>query len=306
MLKGKSIVSIDDVGNEDFLNIFKEAAKLKKDILSGKVLDLMKGKIMATLFFEPSTRTRLSFESAMHRLGGSVITVSEPKSSSAVKGETIADTIRMASSYSDIIVMRHPLEGAGRLATEFSSVPILNGGDGSGQHPTQTLLDLFTIWEKFGKIEDLDVSLVGDLKYGRTVHSLVKALMRFDNRVSLISPEILKMPEHFLSNLKNSGNISIGESIDQVLKKSDVFYVTRIQKERFVDLNDYNKVIGSYSFTHNIVEQMKKDAIIMHPLPRVDEISPEVDENHRAYYFKQAANGVFVRMALVNMILRGE
>lgn len=305
MLNGKSIVSIDDVDNDDFLNIFKEAAILKKDVLKGKVLDLMKGKIMATLFFEPSTRTRLSFESAMHRLGGSVITVSEPKSSSAVKGETIADTMRMASAYSDIIVMRHPLEGAGRLATEFSSVPVLNGGDGSGQHPTQTLLDLFTIWEKFGRIDDLDISLVGDLKYGRTVHSLLKALVRFDNRVTLISPQILKMPDHFLSNLKKKSNITIGESIDQVLKKSDVFYVTRIQKERFVDLNDYNRVIGSYSFTNSVVDQMKKDAIIMHPLPRVDEISPDVDSNERAYYFKEAANGVFVRMALVNMILSG-
>ncbi len=306
MLKGKSIVSIDDVSSEDFLGIFKEAAKLKKDILKGKVIDSMYGKIMATLFFEPSTRTRLSFESAMHRLGGSVITVSEPKSSSAVKGETIADTIRMASSYSDLIVMRHPLEGAGRLAAEFSSVPVLNGGDGSGQHPTQTLLDLFTIWEKFGKIDGLDVALVGDLKYGRTVHSLVKALSRYDNKITLVSPEILRMPDHFLSNIKKGNDIKMEESIDSVLENSDVFYVTRIQKERFVDMNDYNRVIGSYSFTANIVEKMKKDAIIMHPLPRVDEISPEVDNNDRAYYFKQAANGVYVRMALINMILGGE
>ncbi|MCL5790850.1 MAG: aspartate carbamoyltransferase, partial [Candidatus Thermoplasmatota archaeon] len=173
MLKGKSLVNIDDVASEDFFRIFDLASEYKKRLSVGEYVKELEGKIMSTLFFEPSTRTRLSFESAMHRLGGNVISVSEAKSSSASKGETIADTIRMASSYSDIVVMRHPMEGAARLASEFSSVPVINGGDGSGQHPTQTLLDLFTIWEKFGRIDNLDVSLVGDLKYGRTVHSLV-------------------------------------------------------------------------------------------------------------------------------------
>ncbi len=306
MLKGKSIVSIDDVGTEDFIEIFKIASQLKKKVLKQEKIDMMDGKIMATLFFEPSTRTRLSFESAMHRLGGSVITVSEPKSSSAVKGETVADTMRMAASYSDVIVIRHPLEGAARLATEFSRVPVLNAGDGSGQHPTQTLLDLFTIWEKFGRIDNLDISLVGDLKYGRTVHSLIKALNRFENKINLISPEILKMPDHFISTLRDRESINVNTSIEEYLATSDVFYVTRIQKERFVDMNDYNKVIGSYSFNSETVSRMKSEAIILHPLPRVDEIHPDVDIDKRATYFKQAENGVYVRMAIIKMILGGE
>ncbi|MHB1439197.1 MAG: aspartate carbamoyltransferase [Cuniculiplasma sp.] len=305
MLKGKSIVSIDDVETEDFYEIFHRASIFKKTVKEGKSLELMKGRIMSTFFFEPSTRTRLSFESAMNRLGGSVISVSEAKNSSAAKGETIADTIRMASSYSDIVVMRHPMEGAARVASEFSTVPVLNGGDGSGQHPTQTLLDLFTIWEKYGKIEDLEISLVGDLKYGRTVHSLIKALNRFNNKINLVSPEILQMPDHFLNTLKNRTKINLNSNIDEVLQTTDVFYVTRIQKERFVDLNDYQKVIGSYSFNQELVDRMKDNAIIMHPLPRVDEIDPKIDGNKRAYYFIEAANGVFVRMALIDLILRG-
>ena len=305
MLKGKSIVSIDDVETGDFYEIFQRASLFKKAVKEGKKLDLMEGKIMATFFFEPSTRTRLSFESAMNRLGGSVISVSESKNTSAAKGETIADTIRMVSSYSDIVVMRHPMEGAARVASEFSYVPVLNGGDGSGQHPTQTLLDLFTIWEKYGRIDNLEISMVGDLKYGRTVHSLIKALSRFDNRINMVSPEILRMPEHFLSSLKSKAKINPDSTMDGVLKSTDVFYVTRIQKERFVDLNDYQKVIGSYSINQEFVDRMKESSIIMHPLPRVDEIDPGIDGNKRAYYFIEAANGVFVRMALIDFILRG-
>lgn len=305
MLKGKSIVSIDDVETSDFYEIFQRASLFKKAVKEGKKLDLMQGKIMATFFFEPSTRTRLSFESAMNRLGGSVISVSESKNTSAAKGETIADTIRMVSSYSDIVVMRHPMEGAARVASEFSYVPVLNGGDGSGQHPTQTMLDLFTIWEKYGRIDNLEISMVGDLKYGRTVHSLIKALSRFDNRINMVSPEILRMPEHFLSSLKSKAKINPDSTMDGVLKSTDVFYVTRIQKERFVDLNDYQKVIGSYSINQEFVDRMKESSIIMHPLPRVDEIDPGIDGNKRAYYFIEAANGVFVRMALIDFILRG-
>ena len=305
MLKGKSIVSIDDVETGDFYEIFQRASLFKKAVKEGKKLDLMEGKIMATFFFEPSTRTRLSFESAMNRLGGSVISVSESKNTSAAKGETIADTIRMVSSYSDIVVMRHPMEGAARVASEFSYVPVLNGGDGSGQHPTQTLLDLFTIWEKYGRIDNLEISMVGDLKYGRTVHSLIKALSRFDNRINMVSPEILRMPEHFLSSLKSKAKINPDSTMDGVLKSTDVFYVTRIQKERFVYLNDYQKVIGSYSINQEFVDGMKESSIIMHPLPRVDEIDSGIDGNKRAYYFIEAANGVFVRMALIDFILRG-
>lgn len=306
MLKKKDIVNIGDISNEDIFKVFENASKFKKKLSKEEKIKTMDGKIMATLFFEPSTRTRLSFESAMHRLGGSVITVSEPKSSSASKGETVADTIRMASSYSDIIVMRHPMEGAARLASEFSSVPVINGGDGSGQHPTQTLLDLFTIWEKFGTFDGLHITMAGDLKYGRTVHSLIRALNRFDTTISLVSPESLEMPDHIISTLKNPEKVIKSTSLDNVLNSSDVFYVTRIQKERFVDLNDYAKVIGSYSFDSDTVSKMKETAMILHPLPRVDEINPEVDRDPRAAYFRQAENGVFVRMALVDMILGGE
>ncbi|MHB1506614.1 MAG: aspartate carbamoyltransferase [Cuniculiplasma sp.] len=305
MLTKKSVVSIGDISNDDIFRVFERASSFKQKLSKGEKIKTMDGKIMATLFFEPSTRTRLSFESAMHRLGGDVISVSEPKSSSASKGETLADTIRMASSYSDIIAMRHPMEGAARLASEFSSVPVLNGGDGSGQHPTQTLLDLFTIWEKFKSLDDLNISMVGDLKYGRTVHSLLRALNRFDTTITLISPESLEMPDHILSTLDHPEKVTKGTDINPILEKTDVFYVTRIQKERFVDLNDYAKVIGSYSFDPETVSKMKKNAIIMHPLPRVDEISPDVDRDPRAFYFKQAENGVYVRMALIDMILGG-
>ncbi|MCL4350831.1 MAG: aspartate carbamoyltransferase [Candidatus Thermoplasmatota archaeon] len=305
MLTKKSVVSIGDISNDDIFRVFERASSFKQKLSKGEKIKTMDGKIMATLFFEPSTRTRLSFESAMHRLGGGVISVSEPKSSSASKGETLADTIRMASSYSDIIAMRHPMEGAARLASEFSSVPVLNGGDGSGQHPTQTLLDLFTIWEKFKSLDDLNISMVGDLKYGRTVHSLLRALNRFDTTITLISPESLEMPDHILSTLDHPEKVTKGTDINPILEKTDVFYVTRIQKERFVDLNDYAKVIGSYSFDPETVSKMKKNAIIMHPLPRVDEISPDVDRDPRAFYFKQAENGVYVRMALIDMILGG-
>lgn len=306
MLYKKSIVGIEDIENEDLFNIFHEAKELKRRLLKGEVLKDLEGKIMCTLFFEPSTRTRLSFESAMERLGGKIISVSEGKSSSAAKGETIGDTIRMAASYSDVVVMRHPLEGAARLASEFSKVPVINGGDGSGQHPTQTILDLFTIWEKFSKIECLKVGLVGDLKYGRTVHSLIRALDRFDNKIYLISPEILSLPEYVMSSLKRPENVKVVHNLDDVISELDIFYVTRIQKERFIDPNDYSKVIGSYSFDSKTVKNMKDEAIIMHPLPRVDEIKPDVDEDQRAYYFKQAENGVYVRMAILKKILKGD
>ncbi len=306
MLKNKSVVSIDDISDEDIMEVFRVSEQMARLIQSGKKSDVLASRIMATFFYEPSTRTRLSFESAMHRLGGSVVSVSEASSSSVAKGETLADTVRMAEAYSDVIVIRHPLEGSARLASKFSSKPVINAGDGSAQHPTQTLLDLFTMKNEFGKLDGLKISMIGDLKYGRTVHSLIRALARFDVSITLISPSILRIPDYIMSRLPKSMKIEVSENIEDHLENSDVFYVTRIQKERFTDQNEYRSVIGSYSIESDFVSRMKKNAIIMHPLPRIDEIAPEVDYLPQARYFKQAANGVPVRMALLSMILGGE
>ena len=303
MLKNKSLVSIDDVSNEDLEEIFTLSDRMLGVVESNKNPHLMDSKIMATLFYEPSTRTRLSFESAMHRLGGSVISVSDASSSSVAKGETLADTIRMAEGYSDIIVMRHPLEGAARLAAQFSSKPIINAGDGSGQHPTQTILDLFTMWKEFGKIDGLKIALIGDLKYGRTVHSLILALSRFNVELTVISPPSLSIPEQFFSRIPENVKVRKSEKMEGYVEDADVLYVTRIQKERFADKNEYLSLIGSYSVDLKIVESLKKNAIIMHPLPRIDEIKPEVDFTKYARYFKQASYGIPVRMALISMIL---
>ncbi|MEM0156050.1 MAG: aspartate carbamoyltransferase [Thermoplasmataceae archaeon] len=303
MLKNRSIVSIDDVDSSDLSEVFSVADRMLAALESRKKLEILTGKIMATLFYEPSTRTRLSFESSMHRLGGSVISVSDVKSSSVAKGETLADTIRMAESYSDVIVIRHPLEGAARLASKFSSKPVINAGDGSGQHPTQTLLDLYTIKRHFGKIDGLNIAMVGDLRYGRTVHSLLLALSNFDVEVTLISPAVLKMPDHIRERLSKKVKITTEENLEKGIDEHDVFYVTRIQKERFTDQNEYNSVIGLYSIDSETVKKMKQNSIIMHPLPRIDEIKAEVDFLPNAMYFKQAYYGVPVRMALLSMIL---
>lgn len=303
MLKNKSIVSIGDLSDEDLSEIFKLSEDMLPIVEGKRKTEILKSRIMATLFYEPSTRTRLSFESAMERLGGSVITVSEPGMSSVAKGESLADTIRMAEAYSDVIVIRHPMEGAARLADKFSTKPIINAGDGSGQHPTQTILDLFTIKREFGKIDGLNIALVGDLKYGRTVHSLLLALSRFDVNVTLVSPQILKIPDHIISRLPSGMKVKTTEDINNVIDESDVIYVTRIQKERFTDQNEYLSVIGSYSIDGELVSHMKEKAIVMHPLPRIDEIKHEVDYTSHARYFRQAAYGVPVRMAIISMIL---
>ncbi|MCL5785644.1 MAG: aspartate carbamoyltransferase [Candidatus Thermoplasmatota archaeon] len=303
MLKNRSLVSIEDVSSEDLEEIFRVADSMDASIRSGKKISIMDNKIMATLFYEASTRTRLSFESAMNRLGGSVITVADTSSSSVSKGETLADTIRMAASYSDLIVIRHPLEGAARLASKFSSRPIINAGDGSGQHPTQTIMDLYTIKKELGKIDGKKIALVGDLRYGRTVHSLILALARFDVEIVTVSPPELRVPEHFVARLPAGRKVKVKDSLDAVVSDADVFYVTRIQKERFTDQNEYKRLIGSYSIDKETVSKMKKGSIIMHPLPRIDEIKAEVDFTENAKYFKQAANGVPVRMALISLIL---
>lgn len=303
MLKQRDVVSVDDIETDEMFAIFELAKKYENLLKSGKRISDFESKIMATFFYEPSTRTRLSFESAMHRLGGSVLSVPEPKSSSAAKGETLADTMRMASAYSDIIVIRHPLDGSARLASKFSSVPVINGGDGSGQHPTQTLLDLYTMWKEFGGFDKLTITVLGDLKYGRTTHSLIRMLSRFKANVNLVSPDTLKMPKHVISALPKNFKVNVTGDLNAVLPKTDVLYVTRIQKERFVDPNEYQGVIGAYSINLETTQEMKKGSIIMHPLPRIDEITPDVDETINARYFQQAANGVPVRMALISKML---
>jgi aspartate carbamoyltransferase catalytic subunit len=301
--KGFHTVSVRDFCREDIEHILDLADGMVPIARGEKSSDLMKGKIMATLFFEPSTRTRLSFECAMLRLGGEVLGFADPSASSAKKGETLADTIRMASAYSDLIVLRHPQEGAARLASKFSDVPVINGGDGAGQHPTQTLLDLLTIRRETGKIDGRKVALVGDLKYGRTVHSLTYALAMFDVELTFVAPPSLQMPSEVVELAEQMGaKTSKADTVEEIVGDADVIYVTRIQRERFPDPAEYQKVAGIYEITPELLEHAKKTAIVMHPLPRVKEISPEVDSTRYAAYFKQAFYGVPTRMALIGLV----
>jgi aspartate carbamoyltransferase catalytic subunit len=296
------VVSINDFSNEEIKRVFDIAEHMLPAARGEVTNDLLRGRILATLFFEPSTRTRLSFESAMSRLGGNVIGFSDPSGTSVVKGETLADTIRMAEAYADVIVLRHPREGAARLASGFSRKPVLNAGDGAGQHPTQTLLDLFTILHEKGNIEDQHVVLVGDLKYGRTVHSLAYALTRFGAELSFVSPKQLTMPEEITSDLAQSSRIHQSDSLEEVIGDADIIYVTRIQKERFPDPAEYIQVADAYRIDLKLLEKGKPDVRVMHPLPRVNEIAPEVDHSKYSCYFKQAFNGVPVRMALLGLV----
>ncbi|MEC9333189.1 MAG: aspartate carbamoyltransferase, partial [Candidatus Thermoplasmatota archaeon] len=282
----KHVVSIEDLDNKRIMDILKRAKQLVPIAQGKKKSKTLDGKILATCFFEPSTRTRLSFESAMQRLGGTCIGFADPSATSHLKGETLSDTMKMVAGYSDVIVLRHPHEGAAKLASEASEVPVINGGDGAGQHPTQTLLDLFTIKEEIGKLEGLNVGMLGDLRYGRTVHSLSQALDYFKTKFFFISPKSLKMPEHVTDDLENDW--STHENLDNVLGKLDVLYVTRIQKERFPDIEDYKKVAGAYRINTELLQHAQSKMRIMHPLPRVDEISPDVDETKHAAYFRQA------------------
>jgi aspartate carbamoyltransferase catalytic subunit len=269
-----------------------------------EALELVPGKLLASLFYEPSTRTMLSFETAMKRVGGKVIGFSDVSATSAVKGETLADTIKMVEAYADIIVLRHGREGAARMAAEFSEIPVINAGDGAGQHPTQTLLDLFTMRQELGHLRKKSVALVGDLKYGRTVHSLTYALAKFGVNLHFVAPEALQMPPEVVSHLdKRNSAFTVHEEISEVMGEVDVLYVTRIQKERFPDEEEYLKVAGAFRVDERNLEGAKKGMIIMHPLPRVDEIAPEVDATKHARYFQQAFNGVPVRMALVSLLL---
>lgn len=301
------MVSIRDLSREQIEQVMDLAERLVPYATGEKCTKAMDGKILANLFFEPSTRTRLSFESAMVRLGGRFIEIAQPQSSSIVKGETLADTIRMVEGYADAIVLRHPHEGAARLAAKYSSKPVINAGDGAGQHPTQTILDLFTIRQQAGGIADKNVVLVGDLKYGRTAHSLAEALGMFGANLTFVAPPLLQMPKETIKHLEKSGSVPrLSSDLAEVISDADVLYVTRIQRERFPDPAEYIKVAGSYRVDNVLLREAKKDLAIMHPLPRVDEITPEVDQTENAKYFQQAFNGVPVRMALIMLVLGGE
>jgi len=298
--KGRDIISIRDFSKKELLYVLSIAKSMEKN----PDTTLLKNKIASLLFFEPSTRTRLSFDSAIKRLGGNTIGFAQADTSSVKKGETLWDTIKMAEQYSDVIIMRNPLEGAARLAAEAALSPVINAGDGANQHPTQTLLDLYTIQKEKGKLESLNIGFLGDLKYGRTVHSLAIALSHFNAKMFFISPKALRMPKHYLEEL-NQKKIKFTEVEDvfKVSKKLDVLYVTRIQKERFPDPLEYEKYKNAYKLDKSLLGNSKKDIIIMHPLPRVGEINPELDETKNAVYFKQAGNGIPVRQALLALVL---
>jgi len=302
MFKRRHVLSMRDFSREEIDSVLETAASLEP-YARGKGSGLLSGKILALLFFEPSTRTRMSFETAMKRLGGMTINLGSAEASSIAKGESLADTVRVIGEYADALVIRHPKEGSARLAAEFSPVPVLNGGDGAGHHPTQTLLDLYTI-KKESHLEDLSVALVGDLKYGRTVHSLAYALALYGAKINLVSPPTLRMPEQIRTDLLGKGTrVKETSDLNEVINQVDVLYVTRIQRERFPDPLEYSKVARSYRITPENLTDVRDGLIIMHPLPRVDEISPAVDETPHAVYFKQSFYGVPVRMALLKMIL---
>ena len=296
---GRSIVSIRDFTRPEVEHVVRMAL----DVKAGQHAEALAGQVLATLFFEPSTRTRLSFESAMVGMGGRVIGFSDPGEASVKKGESIADTIRTVTGYCHVIVMRHSVEGAARLAAEISSVPVVNAGDGANQHPTQTFLDLVTIQEEFKRLEGLRVGMVGDLKYGRTVHSLAYALSLFGAELTFISPPSLRMPQHLLRDLDEQHcEYHQTEDFAEAGKALDVLYVTRIQKERFGDFQEYERVAGSYRVGHRALEVLGPKTRILHPLPRVDEIAPTVDSDPRALYFRQAHNGVPTRQAVLGLV----
>ena len=298
------LITMDDMTNEEIVSLLDDAERLLPVAHGEEFLPLLQGKLLANMFFEPSTRTRMSFETAMKRLGGDVVNLGDVKSSSAVKGETLYDTMRMVDGYCDIAALRHPRQGAAQYAADACDIPIMNGGDGAGHHPTQTLLDLFTIRQAHGRLDGLTVALVGDLRYGRTVHSLSHALARFDCELIFISPNQLSMPTDIVSDLTESGaKITETDDFYSAIPEVDVIYMTRIQKERFPDDDEYAKVAGIYKLTAADLAAAKGEMIVMHPLPRVDEISPDVDASRHARYFEQAFNGVVARMALMCKLL---
>ena len=299
--KGRDIISIKDFSREEIDYVLDAASAMEPTAKSRSTM--LQGKILATLFYEPSTRTRLSFESAMHRLGGTAIGFAEAEIASVKKGENLADTMRVVENYADVIALRHPLEGAARLAAEFAEVPVINAGSGAEEHPTQALLDLYTMKKELGRIDGLNVALAGDLRFGRTVHSLAYALSLYDVNLYFISPDLLRMRREVLDTISERIKIVETSSLDEALPKFDVLYVTRIQKERFPDAAEYTKVKGSYKIDNATLKNAKKGMIVLHPLPRVDEISSEVDSTAHARYFQQVWNGIVTRMALLALIL---
>jgi len=301
---GKDILSVKQFNKSDLTYIFDVAHEMREMVARVGSFDLLKGKILANLFYEPSTRTSSSFTSAMERLGGSVIPINEVKYSSVSKGESLPDTVRTLECYADVIVLRHPEMGASAMAAKYAKKPVINAGDGVGEHPTQALLDLFTIVEELGLPDGKTITLLGDLKYGRTVHSLSRLLCLFDVKLNYVSPEILKMPPEIIDEIAEK-KIPQNQhaSLDPVLKDTDVLYVTRVQKERFENLDNYEKVRGAYIINKKLMEGAKKDMIVMHPLPRVGESSEDFDEDPRAAYFRQMEYGLYVRMALLAMVL---
>lgn len=293
----KSLVSITDYTKKDILRILKLAEKFDEQPNQ----KLLEGKVCATLFFEPSTRTRLSFETAINRLGGRVIGFSDASTTSSTKGETLKDTIMMVSNYADLIIMRHHLEGAARYASEISPVPVINAGDGANQHPTQTLLDIYSIYKTQKKLDDLTITIVGDLKYGRTVHSLINGMSHFNPTFHFVAPEELKLPTVY-KNFCDEQQIKYTEQTDftpEVLNQSDILYMTRVQRERFTDLMEYEKVKNIYILRKDMLGETKDNLRILHPLPRVNEIQQDVDDSTKAYYFQQAGNGLYARQAVI-------
>ncbi len=301
---GRDILSVDQFSREDLEYIFRVAEEMRTMVERFGSVDLLQGKILANLFYEPSTRTSSSFMAAMQRLGGQVIPINNVQYSSVAKGESLPDTVRTLEAYADVIVLRHPEVGAAAIAARYAKKPVINAGDGIGEHPTQALLDLFTIYEEFGRVDGLKVALVGDLKYGRTVHSLTKLLLLYDVEFYFVSPEILRMPDSILQEVQKAGH-PYKELVDihDVISEVDVLYVTRVQKERFEDLSQYEAVKDFYIVDPELMAQAKEKMIVMHPFPRVGEISYAVDDDPRAAYFRQIENGMYIRMALLAAVL---
>ena len=300
-MKCDSLVSINDFSKEDIMDLLEKARSFEENP-NRKVLD---GKVIATLFFEPSTRTRLSFETAVNRLGGRIIGFSDAATSSSSKGESLKDTIIMVNNYVDLIIMRHHLEGAARYASEVSSVPIINAGDGANQHPTQTMLDLYSIYKTQGTLENLNITMVGDLKYGRTVHSLLQAMSHFNPTFHFVAPDELKMPQEYKIFCEEH-NIPYYEHSDfseEVINQTDILYMTRVQRERFTDLMEYERVKDVYILRNSMLAGSKPNLRVLHPLPRVNEIAYDVDDNPKAYYFQQAKNGLYARQAIICKLL---
>jgi aspartate carbamoyltransferase catalytic subunit len=304
MLKGRHLIDPMDFTTDEINEIFDLAQEIMTN--PQEYAHICDGQILATLFYEPSTRTRFSFEAAMLRLGGKVVGFSEPNSSSVSKGESIADTIRTVACYSDIAVMRHPKEGAPKIASLYTDMPVINAGDGGHQHPTQTLTDLLTIKTVKGRLSNLTIGACGDLKFGRTVHSLIKAMSRYDKvKFVLISPEELRIPEYIKNQILEKNNVEFVEvdKMEDAIDSLDILYMTRVQRERFFNEEDYIRLKDSYILDSNKMKKAKEDMIVLHPLPRVNEISYEVDDDPRAYYFKQAKYGMYARMALIAKLL---